>query len=117
MTLSCVDHTGQLYLNAFDDVGRLVMGGKTADELFDLKENDQPASEKEFENANCRTFTFKCRAKMDSFQDQQRYVYYTLNNQSCNGFSEPGYLCALSWCFEKSGPPVSPFSPGFPSSF
>jgi len=78
MTLSVTDHTGQLYLNAFDDVGRLVMG-KTADDLMELKENDDPAMEKEFENANCRMFTFKCRAKMDTYQDQQRIRYQVMS--------------------------------------
>jgi replication factor A1 len=59
-------------LSCFDDVGRLVMG-MTGNELMELKENDNAAVEKAFEEANCKTFTFKCRAKMDSFQDQQRY--------------------------------------------
>lgn len=74
MTLSVTDHTGQMYLNAFDDVGRIVMG-KTADQIMELKDNDLTAMEKEFENANCRTFTFKCRAKMDTYQDQARFVF------------------------------------------
>lgn len=75
MTLSVTDHTGQMYLNVFDDVGRLIMGN-TADHIMELKENDFPAMEKEFENANCRMFTFKCRAKMDTYQDQQRFVIF-----------------------------------------
>jgi len=70
MTLSVTDHTGQIYLNAFDDVGKMVMG-KTADQIMEIKENGDAAEE--FENANHRTYTFKCRAKMDTFQDQQRY--------------------------------------------
>jgi replication factor A1 len=72
MSLNVNDHTGQLWLSCFDDVGRLVMG-MTADQLMELKENDTALMEKAFEEANCKTFTFKIRAKMDSFQDQQRY--------------------------------------------
>jgi replication factor A1 len=72
MQLNVNDHTGQLWLSCFDDVGRLVMG-MTADQLMELKENDTAAMETAFEEANCKTFTFKIRAKTDSFQDQQRY--------------------------------------------
>ena len=73
MSLNVNDHTGQLWLSCFDDVGRMVMG-MTADSLMELKETDNAAMEKAFEDANCKTFIFKVRAKMDSFQDQQRYA-------------------------------------------
>ncbi|TVY21723.1 Replication factor A protein 1 [Lachnellula arida] len=78
LTLSVSDHTGQMYLNGFDDVGRLVVG-KSADEMMELKENDFPAMEKEFENANCTSHYFKCRAKMDTYQDQQRVRYQVMS--------------------------------------
>jgi replication factor A1 len=71
MSVSVNDHTGQLYLSCFDDVGRMVMG-MSADQLMELVENDTSARDRAFEDAMCKTYTFKCRAKMDSFQDQQR---------------------------------------------
>lgn len=71
MSLNVNDHTGQLWLSCFDDVGRMIMG-ISADELADLKENDDKAAARVFEAANCKTMVFKCRAKMDNFQDQQR---------------------------------------------
>jgi len=74
MSINVNDHTGQLWLSCFDDVGRMIMG-MTADQLMNLKENDEPAAAQAFEEANCKTLVFKCRAKMDSFQDQQRYVF------------------------------------------
>jgi replication factor A1 len=73
MSLNVNDHTGQLWLNCFDDQGRAVMG-MSANDLMELKENDSTAMEKAFEDANCKTWIFKCRAKMDNFQDQARYV-------------------------------------------
>lgn len=73
MSLSANDHTGQLYLSCFDDIGQLVMG-MTADDLMALQDSDNEKKERVFQEAICKTFTFKCRAKMDSFQDQQRYV-------------------------------------------
>jgi replication factor A1 len=71
MSLNVNDHTGQIRLSCFDDVGRLVMG-MTADQLMSLKESDEAAAGRAFEEANCKTMIFRCRAKMDSFQDQQR---------------------------------------------
>ncbi len=32
-----------------------------------------------FSDANCKSFIFKCKAKMDTFQDQQRYVVVALS--------------------------------------
>lgn len=77
MSVNVSDHTGQLWLSCFDDVGRMIMG-MSADELMEIKENDSAKATEIFENANCKTLIFRCRAKMDSFQDQQRYEYHFL---------------------------------------
>ena len=69
MTVNVVDHTGQMYLSCFDDVGRMVMD-MSADELTELK-NEERDSEV-FRRSLYQTFLFKCRAKMDTYQDQQR---------------------------------------------
>jgi replication factor A1 len=71
MSVSVSDHTGQIWLSCFDDVGRLIMG-MSADQLMEMKENDEQEARRAFEDASCKTMVFKCRAKMDSFQDQQR---------------------------------------------
>ena len=73
MSINVSDHTGQLWLSCFDDVGRMIMG-MSADQLMELKENDERAAGDAFQEANCKTFSFRCRAKMDNFQDQQRYA-------------------------------------------
>ncbi|MCJ1466560.1 Replication factor A protein 1 [Pseudocyphellaria aurata] len=71
ISVNVSDHTGQIWLNCFDDVGRMIMG-MSADQLTELKENGAKAGEDAFQDANCKTWLFKCRAKMDNFQDQQR---------------------------------------------
>ena len=71
MSVNASDHTGQLWLNCFDDVGRQVMG-MSADQLMEMKETDDKAAGDVFQDASCKAWLFKCRAKMDSFQDQQR---------------------------------------------
>ena len=71
LTVSVADHTGQLYLTCFDDVGRIIMG-MSADDIVQLKEDDEDKASAAFEAANCKKFTFRCRAKMDTYGDAQR---------------------------------------------
>jgi len=77
MSVNVNDHTGQLWLSCFDDVGRIVMGGKSASELMEMREEGNDAGvSAAFEAANCRKLSFRCRAKMDNFGDTQRYVSF-----------------------------------------
>jgi replication factor A1 len=75
VSLNVQDHTGQMWLSGFDDTGRIVLG-KTADEVAEMKENEEAkAVEAVFEEANCKSFVFRCRAKLDNYRDEQRYVF------------------------------------------
>jgi replication factor A1 len=75
MSISATDHTGNLLLSCFDDSARVIMGGKTADELMEMQAiGDKEAVDKAFEAANCRKWAFRCRAKMETYSDQPRYV-------------------------------------------
>jgi len=94
MTLNVSDHTGQIYLSCFDDVGRMIMG-MSADQLMELKENDSKAAEDIFQSANCQIFNFKCRAKMDTFQDQQRVRYQVSGAAPINYQAESAKLVNL----------------------
>lgn len=74
MSLNVSDHTGQLWLSVFDNEGRMILG-KTADEVQELKEgDDKPSLDAVFQEATCKTYVFRVKAKMDSFRDEQRYV-------------------------------------------
>lgn len=81
MSVNVSDHTGQMWLSGFDETGRLIVG-QTADELMDLKENDEKALQEKMVAATGQAWVFRCRAKMDNFQDQQRYVEYVLKMNS-----------------------------------
>jgi replication factor A1 len=74
MSVNVNDHTGQLWLSCFDDVGRIVMG-MTADEAMELKENDETALSAVFDKANCSKLNFRVRAKMDMYGENQRYDF------------------------------------------
>ena len=83
MSISVTDHTGQIWLSCFDEVGRMIMG-MSADQLTETMENDKAAAGDVFQEANLRTWIFKCRAKMDNYQDEQRYVKYpALRTSKC----------------------------------
>lgn len=72
MSVNVNDHTGQLWLSCFDDTGRAIMGGRSADELVELRDNDPEKLSQVFDEANCSKYTFRCRAKMDTFGETQR---------------------------------------------
>jgi len=74
MSVNVMDHTGQLWLSCFDEVGRMIMG-KSADELMEIKEVDDKKMSEIFSDANCTTWNWKCKARMDTFQEQQRVRY------------------------------------------
>lgn len=83
MTVSCTDAFGQAWLSCFDDVGRMIMG-RSADELYELNDTESSSYDNKayldaFAEANCKTFIFKCRAKMDLYQDQHRVRYQVMS--------------------------------------
>lgn len=73
MLINVSDHTGQLWLNCFDEVGRLIMG-KTADDMVNIEAENKNEASEIFQEANCQTWNFRCKAKMDHYGEQQRYV-------------------------------------------
>lgn len=75
MSLNVSDHTGQVYLSCFDDVGRIIMG-ISANQLHELREADEVAYTALFQEKCCQTLQFKCRAKLDNYQDQQKYAHW-----------------------------------------
>ncbi|KAL1979672.1 hypothetical protein VTN96DRAFT_5384 [Rasamsonia emersonii] len=86
MLINVSDHTGQLWLSCFDEVGRLVMG-TTADHLMEIKAEDEKAAGEIFQEAHCRMWNFRCKAKTDHFGDQQR-VRYQVSSAKPIGYSE-----------------------------
>ncbi|KAK3309091.1 uncharacterized protein B0T15DRAFT_566003 [Chaetomium strumarium] len=80
MSINATDHTGNLSLSCFDDSARVIMGGKTADELMEMQAiGDNEAVHKAFEAANCRKWAFRCRAKMETYSDQPRLRYQVMS--------------------------------------
>lgn len=72
MTCNVTDHTGSMWLSCFDESGRVVMG-MDANQLTQKKEEGNDTETQEiFMEATCKSYNFRVRAKMDTYQDQQR---------------------------------------------
>ncbi|PNP44047.1 replication factor A1 [Trichoderma gamsii] len=78
LNLNVADHTSHQWLSCFDDTGRIIVG-MSANELMELKENDDAKFMAAFEAVNCKKLTFRCRAKLDHFGDTQRVRYQVLS--------------------------------------
>jgi hypothetical protein len=50
--------------------------GMSANELMDLKEQDEAKVQAIWEQVNCKKLSFRCKAKMDKFGDTERYVLF-----------------------------------------
>jgi replication factor A1 len=72
MSVSVCDFTGQLWLSAFDETASQIMGMSANDLMAMKEEGDERGFSDAFQNATCQSFIFKCRAKMDTYADQQR---------------------------------------------
>ncbi|KAB2569843.1 Nucleic acid binding OB-fold tRNA/helicase-type [Lasiodiplodia theobromae] len=85
MSCNVSDHTGQLWLSCFDESGRTIMG-MPANELWAMKEDEENPgkAEQAFQNATCKTLIFNVKAKMDTFQDQQRVRYQVTSVSELN---------------------------------
>ncbi|KAJ9228549.1 hypothetical protein DTO271D3_3748 [Paecilomyces variotii] len=94
MLINVSDHTGQLWLSCFDEVGRALMG-TSADQLMDLRQHDDKAAGDIFQDANCRTWNFRCKAKTDNFGDQQRVRYQVSSAKALNYSEEASRLADI----------------------
>jgi replication factor A1 len=72
MSINVSDYTGQIWLSLFDEGGRIIMD-RSADQLIQLKEDDEvngtSLTPEVFQDATCKTYEFRVRAKMDTFND------------------------------------------------
>ncbi|KAK9450595.1 uncharacterized protein V1518DRAFT_414231 [Limtongia smithiae] len=72
------DHTGQMWLSTFDDVGKIVMG-RPAGELYELRNTNSEEFEKEVAQRLGITFMFRVRGRQDTYQNTTRAKYNALS--------------------------------------
>ncbi|PFH60253.1 hypothetical protein XA68_11240 [Ophiocordyceps unilateralis] len=94
MSLNVADHTSHQWLSCFDETGNMIMG-KTANELMELKENDDAALVAAFDQVNCKKLAFRCRAKMDNYGDTQRVRYQVMSASMLDYTAEANRLADM----------------------
>lgn len=72
--IQVADHTAQAWLQAFNDVATEIIG-MNADQLMEIKDNDEAEFQKVIHKAQSKTYNFECRAKNDTYNDQTRVRY------------------------------------------
>lgn len=75
LSVNVADHTGTLWLSCFDEAGQLIVG-MPANNLMKMKDDDDDNNTANFMNAmqdaTCKTFNFRIRAKMEMYMDQPK---------------------------------------------
>lgn len=65
------DFSGNQWMTCFQESGEALLG-KNAEEIGRLRDTDEQAFDQMFTDANFRTYTFKIRAKMETYNDETR---------------------------------------------
>lgn len=71
LSLQVADHTGQTWLNAFNETGEQLLG-KTAEELYYLRQSDEAAYGNVFKEALFKSYMFRIRAKQENYQGEMK---------------------------------------------
>lgn len=71
MSLNVADFTNHMWLTCFDEAARQIMG-MPANELIELRDNDDAGFQAAFEKATLQKYSFRCRARMDTYGNQPR---------------------------------------------
>lgn len=71
LNMNLADFTDNHWVTCFQDTAEQILGRK-AEELGELREQDEPAFDHVFAEANFKTFLFRLRAKMETFNDENR---------------------------------------------
>jgi len=81
--MSIADATGSRWITAFNEDAEKILG-MSAQELGELKENDNEAYMQKFGDANFKRFMFSLRAKSEVFQVSDSIFYRISITFNCN---------------------------------
>ncbi|BFZ57974.1 Replication factor A protein 1 [Savitreella phatthalungensis] len=87
MTVSALDHTDQVWLQLFDDQGKVIMG-QSAGDLVKLKDEDEAAFTEAFAAATSRPYIFRVKAKQETYNGTTRVRYSVTSADTLNFKSE-----------------------------
>ncbi|KAK9467881.1 hypothetical protein V1512DRAFT_285780 [Lipomyces arxii] len=72
------DHTGQMWLSSFDDVGKIVLG-RPAGDYMKLRDEESAGVVDEFAKHTGLAYTFRVRARQDTYQQTTRPRFSALS--------------------------------------
>lgn len=87
LMINTSDHSDSQWLTCFQDTGSEILG-KSAQELGELRETDENGFDTVFQDANFKEFVFRIRAKMDTYNDEQRLKCYCVGVAPINYVQE-----------------------------
>ncbi|XP_071569838.1 replication protein A 70 kDa DNA-binding subunit-like [Temnothorax nylanderi] len=93
-SMSVVDATGSRWITAFSEDAEKILG-MSAQELGELKENDNDAYMQKFDEVNFKRFLFSLRAKSEFFQDEMRIKHV------CTSVAPLNYKTYLAHLIDK----------------
>ncbi|KAL1593909.1 Replication factor A protein 1 [Paraconiothyrium brasiliense] len=106
LSINVADHTGQMWLSCFDDTARIIMG-MSANELMKIKNDSEENSTQDFsiamQEGTCRTFNFRVRGKMETYNDQPKPRYQVLGINTLNYAQEANRLAQLIKQYDMDG--------------
>ncbi|OCH92109.1 replication factor-a protein [Obba rivulosa] len=94
VSAAVADWSGQLWFQGFHDAGQVIFG-MTADELVEIRENNDSQYQNVLERAVGSTYNFVCRAKQDSYNDNIRTRYGISRIEPLNYAEEGKYIANL----------------------
>ncbi|KAK9388242.1 hypothetical protein V1515DRAFT_553430 [Lipomyces mesembrius] len=92
------DHTGQMWVSSFDDVGKVILG-KPAGDYMRLRDEDNSAYLDEIQKCTGNTYIFRVRAKAETYQNTTRPRYSAMSATPLNYAQESTNLVKLIQSF------------------
>jgi replication factor A1 len=98
-SLNVSDCSGQTWLNAFNEAGQVIFGGKAAQDLIDIKDADLTAFQKIVREACFQRYLFRLRIKNEIYQGESK------SRASIISLAKPDYSketrMVLDWLIEN----------------
>ncbi|KAG7390324.1 60S acidic ribosomal protein P1 [Phytophthora pseudosyringae] len=88
LSVVMLDHTGSTWTTCFNDQGKVVMGGRTADEIGELRDTNPALFESIFKEALFKQYVCRLRVKAENVQEELRVKASVLTLEPVNFVQE-----------------------------
>ncbi|CAI5745512.1 unnamed protein product [Peronospora destructor] len=88
LSVMMLDHTGSTWTTCFNDQGKVVMNGRTADEIGELRDTNLALFESTFKEALFKQYICRLRVKAENVQEELRVKAGVVNLEPLNFVQE-----------------------------